>query len=207
MTSFVFPTLQGLTFDVGRTPLWHTEAQRALSGKRSTLAYMAFPLIEFELTFSILRDDLAPSDVKALVGLFDACHGMYDTFLFTDPDFNTVTTMQFGTGDGATAAYQITATYQNAGGPGYPQIIQNFNGAPAISVNGVLQTVGTAYTLGATGLVTFLSGHIPAAASVITWTGSFYYRCAFDEDKITGLSKFMKQWWTLKKLPFTSVKL
>jgi hypothetical protein len=135
MTSFVFPTLQGLTFDVVRTPVWRTEKQRAISGKRSTMAYQQYPLIHFELTFSILRDDLVTSDVKALVGLFNACQGSYDTFLFTDPDFNAVTSEQFGVTDGTTLTFQTVAAYQNPGGPGYGEIIQNLNGPFTFRIN------------------------------------------------------------------------
>ena len=205
MSSFVFPTLAvGPAYDVIRTPLWDTQVQTALSGKRSTLARRVYPLIHFELIFNLLRDDITTSDLKAIVGLFNNLQGRYDTFLFQDPDFNTVTAMQFGTGDGTTPAFQVTATYQNTGGPGYPELIQNFNGTPSIYKNGTLQTLGTNYTISGTGVVTFTSA--PAAAAVLAWTGSFYYRCAFDQDKL-DLAKFMSKWWAIKKLPFTSVKL
>lgn len=208
MSSFVFPTLQGLTFDVLRTPVWHTERQVALSGKRSTMAYMQYPLIHFELTFSILRDDLTPSDVKAIVGLFNVLQAGYDTFLFTDPDFNSFSSSNqqaFGTGNGTAGPFQLVANYQNSGGPGYGEIIQNLNGTPVLYDNGTIIT-STNYTIGATGLVTFGAGHFPVASHALTWSGAFYYRCAFDEDKLE-LTKFMNQWWTIKKLPFTTVKL
>jgi uncharacterized protein (TIGR02217 family) len=214
MTSLVYPTLPGLTFDVVRTPMWHTEAQRALSGKRSTFAYMLYPLIHFELTYSWLNDQvntyIATSALKQLVGLFNQCMGQYDTFLFNDPDFNTVlptAPQQFGVGDGATKLFQIVAFYQNAGGPGYGEIVQNFSGAPTIYLNGVAQAGG--YILGPTltipaGAVQFTNA--PGNGVVISWSGSFLYRCAFDEDKL-DLTKFMNQWWSAKKVPFTSVKL
>lgn len=209
MSSFVYPVLPGLTYDVIRTPMWHTERQTSLSGKRSTLAYAQYPLIHFELTYSILRDDISTSDIKALVGLFNALQGGYDTFLFTDPDFNQIfasTPMQFAIGNGTAGPFQVTASYQNSGGPGYGEIIQNFNGTPAIYVNGVAQVLTTAYTIGPTGIVTFAAGHFPAAAAVIAWSGQFYYRCAFDEDELK-IAKFMNFWWAAKKVPFTSVKL
>lgn len=202
MSSLVFPVLSGLTYDVARTPMWHTEIQSALSGKRSTLAYMQYPLIHFEVEFSILRDDLASSDVKAIVGLFNALQGGYDTFLFSDPDFNTATLQSFGTGDGSTTSFQLTAFYQNTGGPGYGEIVQNLNGTPAIYKSGALQ--GSGYTVGTSGIVTFTTA--PASGVALTWSGGFYYRCAFDEDKLQ-LTKFMNKWWNIKKLPFTSVKL
>jgi uncharacterized protein (TIGR02217 family) len=206
VSSFVFPTLQGLTFDVTRTPLWHTEVQIALSGKRSTMAYQQYPLIHFELVFSILRDDQATSDVKALVGLFNALQGSYDTFLFVDPDFNTFSSSNqqtFGTVTTGVTTYQLVASYQNSSGPGYGEIIQNINGTPVLYSNGVAIS-GSTYTIGPTGVVTFST--LPTVGHTLTWSGSFWYRCAFDEDKL-DLIKFMNQWWSIKKLPFTSVKL
>jgi hypothetical protein len=75
------------------------------------------------------------SELRAIDGLFEAMQGQFDTFLYQDPDFNTVTAEQFGTGDGATSAFQLTAKFQKTGGPGWPNIIQNFNGAPVIYRN------------------------------------------------------------------------
>jgi len=215
MTSFVYPTLPGLTFDVVRTPMWHTEKQVALSGKRSTMAYMQYPLIHFELVYSLLRDDISTSELKALVGLFNACQAGYDTFLFVDPDFNTfapANAQQFGIGNGTAGPFQIVAFYQNSGGPGYGEIIQNGNNSGSLGWGGAIlydngSTISSSnYTIGATGLVTFGAGHFPAAGHALTWSGSFFYRCAFDDDKLE-LAKFMSQWWALKKIPFTTVKL
>jgi uncharacterized protein YjbI with pentapeptide repeats len=126
VSSLIFPTsLPGLTYDVVRTPMWHTERQVALSGKRSTLAYMRYPLVHFELTFSVLRDDVSPSEIQQIVGLFNEVQGGYDTFLFSDPDFNSVNNAVFATTDGVSTSFQTTAQY-GAGGYGYGEAIQNF---------------------------------------------------------------------------------
>lgn len=205
MSALLFPVLPGLTFDVVRTPVWHTERQQALSGKRSTLAYMQYPLMHFELTYSILRDDIAISEIRQIVGLFNALASGYDTFLFTDPDNNAVAAQPFATGNGTAGPFPLVATY-GAAGYTFNELIQNTNGAPQIFDNGSLLVAGTNYTIDAVGNVTFLAGHFPVAGHSLTWTGAFYYRCAFDEDKL-DLVKFMNKWWTIKKLPFTSVKL
>jgi uncharacterized protein (TIGR02217 family) len=214
VTSQVYPTLSGLTFDVARTYVWHTEVQRALSGKRSTVGYMLFPLVHFELTYSILRDDITPSDLKALVGLFNLCQGQYDTFLFTDPDFNTIPTSAPATfatvasTDTTSTIYQLVATYENSGGPGNLELIQNLNGTPLIYGNGTLIS-NTHYTINPSGNpaggVQFST--LPSTGTVLSWSGAFYYRCAFDDDQMKDLVKFMNQWWALKKIAFTSVKL
>lgn len=194
MTSFVYPVLPGITFPYTRAPGWRTGLQEAVSGKESTIGYRQYPKIRWELQYELLRDNVTPSELKALVGLFNACHGRFDSFLYTDPDFSSVTTENFGTGNGTQTAFQLIATYQNSGGPGAPERIQNLNGSPSIFKAGVLQTIVTNYTLGATGIVTFVSP--PAGAAALTWTGSFYYRCRFDEDELVPL-KFMDRWWEM----------
>lgn len=209
MTSLVYPNnILGLSFNCVRTPDWNTLEQRAVSNKRSTVGLQLYPIMHFELDYELLRDDLAPSDLKALVGLFNACKGKYDDFLFQDPDFNIFLPSNqqlFYTADGTVGPFQLVATYQNPSGPGYAELIQNLNGTPVIYGNSVALS-NTNYVIGPTGLVTFNAGHAPAAGVALTWSGSFFYRCAFDEDKL-DLSKFMNQWWAAKKVAFTSIKL
>jgi uncharacterized protein (TIGR02217 family) len=205
MSNLVFPTGQlGVQLVSNRTPIFKTSVQDAQSGKQTRIARMAAPLFKFELAYEVLRDDLATSDLKTIVGFFNALKGRYDTFLYTDPYWSTVTAMQFGTGDGTTRAFQLTATNSNSGGNGIAELIQNVNGTPSIYVNGTLQTITTNYTISSTGVVTFVSA--PAAAAVLTWTGSFYYRCTFTHDELS-LTEILKKWWQLKKLEFQSVKL
>lgn len=204
MSSFVFPTLKGLTFDITRTPIWKTGRQESLSGKESRISYQFYPRIKYNLVYEVLRDDIATSDFRALGGLYDAMQGSFDTFLYTDPDFNTVTDENFGTGDGTTQDFQLTAKFQNSGGPGWPSIIQNLNGAPTIKKAGVTQTSPTNYTLGATGIIHFVTA--PAAAAALTWTGAFYQRCRFTQDMLDFV-KIMNRWWAAESVEFITIKL
>jgi hypothetical protein len=61
----------------------------------------------------------------------------------------------------------------------------------------------TGWTLGATGLITFLAA--PANAAVLTWTGAFTYRCRFVDD-LQNFEEFVSNLWSLKELKFMSVK-
>jgi hypothetical protein len=216
VSSIVYPTLPGLSIEVRRTYVWKTFVQEALSGKQSTLAMRQFPLVSYELTYNLLRDTGAPgfgggtSEIKSIVGLFNQVQGRWDTFLFTDPDFNTITPANasaygtFGTGDGSTLSFQLVAPYWNAGGAGRSELIQNLNGTPILYDNGA--TISSSnYSIGATGIVTFGAGHAPAAGHTLTWSGSWYYRCRFDEDAIVW-KKFMNLLWSAQ-VKFTSVKL
>ena len=135
MSGLLYPSnLPGLTLDVVRSYKWRTAYQEALSGKQSTLQLRAYPLVHFELNYELLRDNVTPSDLRALVGLHNQVAGRWDTFLFTDPDFNTVSSQLFGTGNGASQSFQLAASFQNSGGPGALELIQNLNGAPSLKL-------------------------------------------------------------------------
>lgn len=201
MSSYLFPyTLPGIQFNYIRKYLWNTGVQKALTGKQSTIAYQAFPLVNFEYSFEYLR---APADITELVGLFNAVRGRFDTFLHTDPDFNTVSAEAFGAGDGSTTAFQLLATYEGASGPGQAEMVQNLNGTPTLYSNGTL-IASSGYSIGATGIVTFTTA--PASGVALTWDGSFYYRCRFDADSYDW-KKIMSALWQSPKLSFTSVVL
>lgn len=205
MTSLVFPSLPGLSWNRGRTPVWKSTVIEALSGKESRIGHALYPRIKFSLAFEYLNDRPGvTSDLKAIAGLFNACRGEFDTFLYNDPDFNSVTAEPFGTGDGTTTAFQLVARYQNSGGPGVAELVQNLNGAPLIYKMGVLQTVSTHYTVGPTGIITFTSA--PLGGQALTWTGSFYYRCRFLSGQM-DLTQFMTYMWQSKAIDFLSVKL
>lgn len=236
MSDYLFPyTLPGIKFGYIRKYLWNTGIQKALSGKQSSIVYQQYPLVNFEYNFQFLRDSAAASvftadsyitadsdvtadggaatssDLSALVGFINALRGRADTFLHTDPDFNTINAAQasqlgaFGTGDGETLVFQLTALYQNPGGPGVAEIIQNLNGTPVLYSNGAVINSST-YSVGVTGIVTFSAGHAPANEADLTWSGSWYYRCRFDADSYDFKKKYMG-YWMLDKLSFTSVIL
>jgi uncharacterized protein (TIGR02217 family) len=208
VSNFVYPNLPGLTFNSVRSPHYNTGIQSAMSDVESRIAYQQYPVIHWELIYELLRDYVTPSDLKALVGLYNAVQGQWDTFLYADPVFNAVTAQQFatvGSSDTDTTLYQLTAVYENSGGPGGPEIIQNFQSSPEIYGNGTL--INSAYySISGTGALNFLSGHVPASGVVLTWTGSFYYRVRFNDDTL-DVSQFMQNFWELKKVKLKQVIL
>jgi hypothetical protein len=206
VSSLVYPAnLPGLTFGRSRAPIYNTGLQSRVSGKESRLAYRAYPTFRFELKYEWLDDRIATSHLKALQGLFMAMKGRWDSFLFTDRDFNAAAAFQFGTGDGVRTTWPIVVRHQNAGGPGGDELVQNFNGTPQVFANGSLQTGGGVnYTLGPTGLVTFNSP--PTNGHGLTWTGAYYYRCRFADDSMT-FEEFMRQWWQTRSVVFQSFHL
>ena len=86
------------------------------------------------------------------------------------------------------------------------------NGNPANWSTAVLYDNGAIisaanYSIGATGIVTFGAGHAPASGHTLTWSGSWYYRCRFDEDEMVFIKFMTIGYWAVKKLSFSSVKL
>jgi hypothetical protein len=207
MSGLLFPTLIGQTPDVIRSYLWNTARQAGLSGKQSNMQLRAFPLVHFEYSFEYLPDNVTPSNFKAIVGLHNQVAGKYDTFLFNDPNFNTIPSsapQTFGTSDGTTTTvYQLVASYENSGGPGALEMVQNLNGTPVLYDNGTAIS-SSHYTISATGGVQFSTA--PSSGHTLSWSGSFYYRCRFDEDQIDWTA-FMNQWWMARKVAFTQVFL
>ena len=212
MSSFIYPTLPGLTLEQVRKYEWKTLTSEADSGVMTTVARRKYPILHWEHTYEVLRRNAATDELQSIVGLYNALQGQYDTFLFTDPEFNTITAGaqatqygNFGTGDGATLIFQLVATFQVSGGPGQAEIIQNLNGTPILYDNGV--TISAAnYAIGATGIVTFGVGHAPASGHALTWSGSWYYRCRFEEDAIVWKKIGFANYWSAT-VKLRSVKL
>jgi len=206
VSNLLFPALPGQVFITSRMPKWNTGALVAPSGMSGRVALQKNPLYEWTLTWDLLRDNKAVtlSELALLVGFFNAVRGQWDTWLFSDPSFNTVTNEPFGAGDGSTKSFPLIATYRpNTSTAGIAELIQNLNGAPTIKDNGSTVSGGL-YTIGPTGIITFTTA--PTAGHALTWTGSFYYRCVFSSDD-AEFSEFMSGLWEQTALKFESIYL
>lgn len=202
MSNAVFPTLAGLTWDVGKKPFWHTLVHEATSGKELRVALMSYPLYQFTLSYDSSKGGFLRADANAefqnIIGFFNARSGSFDSFLYNDPTDHAVTAQQFGTGDGATTVFQITRAYG-----GFTEPVQNVNGSPSIYDNGSLVNPAN-YSISSIGVITF-NGPPPVGHS-LTWSGNFYYRCRFLQDAV-DFNNFMYLLWELKQVQFQSVKL
>ncbi|OIR10972.1 hypothetical protein GALL_71430 [mine drainage metagenome] len=194
MSNNVFPILPGLAWNIHKRPTWKTRIQRSVGGWETRVAQQLYPIWEFELPYEFLRSAGGYSELQTLMGFYLARQGSFDNFLYTDSSDSSVTAQQFGTGDGATVAFQLSRPYG-----GFAEPVQNINGTPAIYVNGTLKTAGTDYNINSTGLVTFTAA--PANGAVLTWTGNYYYRVRFAEDN-ADFTNVMNNLWELKKLNF-----
>ena len=198
MSNIVFPTLAGLTFPVERNAVWMTKTQPAVSGKETRLNLWSYPRYEYTLSYDVLRSDSVNLEFQTILDFYNARQGAFDSWLFNDPDDNTATAQTFGTGDGATTAFQLARTLP---GGGFSEPVKAVNTITQVTKNG---TPTAAYTyVAATGVLTFTVA--PTAGQVLAWTGTYYWRCRFMDDTF-NLSKFANQFWETKTLKFQSLK-
>lgn len=198
MSNAIFPSLPGITWNITRRPTFATKVQQAVGGETIAAAFQPYPIWRWQLQFQFLRTYGAYVEWQTLVDFFNSRQGAFDTFLYDDPEDDSVTAMQFGTGDGATTAFQLGRTLNG----GLFEPIYNTHGAPQIYKSAVLLTVGVDYTISASGLVTFTVA--PAAAAPLTWTGQYYWRCRFESDS-ADFGMFAQHFWEAKQLSFVSV--
>jgi uncharacterized protein (TIGR02217 family) len=196
MSSQVYPVLPGISFSVDKTPMWNTMRKQTPSGRSYRGTFQTTPRWQYKLSYEFLRDTVAFPELKTLASFYNLMYGGYDTFLFTDPDDNAVVAQTIGTGNASNKVFQLVRTMGS-----FTEPVYDVNGTPSIYLNGVLQSSG--YTISSTGVVTFTAA--PGSGVAVTWTGSYYWRCAFDDDTLT-LSKFMTQLWEAKTVKFTTVK-
>lgn len=203
MSNVVYPSLPGLKlFNSTKTPQWSTQIQRATSGYEARLAYFSVPIWKWVLDYEFLRTYGSYVEFQTLANFFNARQGSYDSFLYDDPTDNTVpagTPQTIGTGDGTTVAFQLGRSLVAAG---LFEPIYNLNATPILYDNGVVVNPLN-YTVSATGLVTF--GVAPVAGHIVAWSGTYYWRCRFEEDTY-DFDYFAYKFWSVKKVSFVSVK-
>lgn len=200
MSNQVFPTLAGLSWGIVKRPRWNTRVQSSISFVETRIRFASLPQWRWSLPFQFLRQNATDAEFQALADFYNSRSGQWDSFLYSDPTDNTVTDMNFGTGDGSTVAFQLGRRLLTGG---LLEPIYNVQTLTNIKKAGVLQTSPANYSISASGLVTFTSA--PAAAAALTWTGTYYWRCRFDQDS-ADLTNFASTFWSLGELAFVSVK-
>lgn len=196
MSNAIFPSLIGLAWNVTKRPEFNTKVHRSVSGMEARAALMAYPLWTFQLSYEVLRDGGLGSDYDQLVGFFVARNGSFDSFLYIDPTDSSVIDQQIGIGDGVTTKFQLL---RGIGAISiFQEPINNVNSLTNVKDNGTVVSSSN-YTINSSGLVTFNTA--PASGHVITWTGTYYYRCRFAQD-IADFNLMITNLWELKKLEF-----
>lgn len=188
----VFPTFARRGWNIKKRPYWNTLLKEAASGAQYATQLMQYPLYEMDLEFPSLTQD----DFHSIVGFYNQQGGSFLPFYISADNDNSVTAQQFGTGDGSTAAFQLTkpdSTYwsEPVGGVVFTGL--------QVFING---TLTSAYTVNESGLVTFNT--IPAPGAALTWTGNYYYLVRFKPDLETD--QFMAQLYKAKTVTLRTAR-
>ena len=151
--------------------------------------------------------------LQEVVAFFEERRGQLYGFRWRDRldhssaiDTPTPLDQMLGAGDGAQAQFQLTKTYGSSYAPYARPVEKPVPGSVRVAVAGVGATVNTDFTCdAATGLVTFLPGHIPAAGAAVTAGFLFDVPVRFDTDYLeVDLSAFAAG--AIPKIPLVEIK-
>jgi uncharacterized protein (TIGR02217 family) len=133
-------------------------------------------------------------DLHAVIAFFEERRGKLYGFRWKDhADFKScppqsaiaATDQQLGFGTGAQASFQLVKRYGADFAPWDRTIVKPVAGTVLVAVDGVALALATHFTVNfATGIITFLAGHIPASGSVVTAGFEFDVPARFDTDKL-----------------------
>jgi uncharacterized protein (TIGR02217 family) len=196
------PTLPGLAWSRRKKPAFNTRIASHASGREVRVALMNYPLYEFEATYGLTSSTsgfagLGASSLQNLMGFFLQLQGQFGTFLYTDPDDNSVSSQGIGVGDGTTTAF----TFVRALG-GFAEPVGWVTAVSHVYLNGTPQSGGS-YSLTAPNTLTFTAP--PGAGVVVSADFAFAFQCRFIDDQME-FEEFMSNLWKLQSMKFRSVK-
>ena len=159
-------------------PTYQNVIQESVSGVEQRVRVWAKCRGEWDTSYSILDTAETSGTFRAIVAMFRAHFGDLYPFPFKDWGDYQLTDELIGVGDGTIVAYPIIKVYDPSqvllGVPGSRTYVREiYLPRPGLVVkkNDVTQTLGTHYTIGSTGIVTFVTA--PASGHAITVAGEF----------------------------------
>lgn len=198
------PNLAGLSWSRHKKPGFSTRVASHVSGREVRVALMSYPLYEFEAVYSGLASSataafagLGASSLQSLMGFFLQLQGQFGTFLYSDPDDNTVTGQAFATGDGATTSF---AMMRSLGG--FLEPVGWVTAVANMYLNGIVQS-SSSYSLTAPNSLIFTSA--PASGATVSADFSYAFNCRFLDDQM-DFEEFMASLWRLQSMKIRSVK-
>jgi uncharacterized protein (TIGR02217 family) len=132
-------------------------------------------------------------DLTAVIAFFEERRGRLHGFRWKDPtDWKScapgaipvATDQVIGTGNSSTATFQLVKIYGSAHAPWTRVISKPVAGTVTVAVAGVMQPSAAFAVNTASGQITFLAGHIPAAGSSVTAGFEFDCPVRFDTDRL-----------------------
>lgn len=206
MSTQVFPSLSGLTFNIERTIEWNTQVQEAISGKETRIAYWSAARYTWTLAFEFLRSSTSFNEFQNLFGFMSARQGRFDSFLYTDPEDFSSTGNQLGVGDSTVRAFQLLRRFGGSSAIAEPVLAPNAVTLVTVAGSSISSTQFSVSQWGSTvpGVITF-STFAPSGGQAVTADMSYYFPCRFDDDVGTYV-EFMSKLWENKKVIFRSIK-
>ena len=212
MTSFhdiLFPLDIALKSAGG--PLRRTDVVVLGSGAEERNARWAHSRRRYDAGYGVKTYDA----LSAVVAFFEERRGRLYGFRWRDrldhssaaPEAAVAATDQeIGTGDGTTATFALSKSYGSVYSPYRRPIAKPVTGSVRVAVAGSEVAAGTAFTVDTTtGVVTFLSGHIPASGAAVTAGFLFDVPVRFDTDYLeVDLSAFAAG--AIPKIPLVEIK-
>lgn len=197
MSTIVFPTLPGLEWSVNRTPVFATEIKSGENLREVSAPLYKNGLYEYDMSYAFLREGPGFAELTEIQSLFLAMRGSYDDFLFTDPNDNSATDVQIGTGNGTNTTFILARNT----GPSNFEAIGRLNSLTNIKVNNVVVD-SSDYNFSAPNIIIFDTA--PVNGEVVTATFTYYFVCRFNEDA-HEYEEFCHKLYNLKNLTLRSV--
>jgi uncharacterized protein (TIGR02217 family) len=183
-----FPT--AISFGARGGPERRTEIVALGSGREERNQRWADSKRRYEAGYGVKSLD----DLHAVIAFFEERRGRFHGFRWRDgADHQScaasaepaVTDQIIGTGDDATAAFQLVKTYGSGFAPWSRAIAKPVEGTLLVAVDGVAQAETTAFACDyASGLITFNIAHIPAEGAAVTAGFQFDVPVRFDTDRL-----------------------
>jgi uncharacterized protein (TIGR02217 family) len=132
-------------------------------------------------------------DLHTVITFFEERRGKLYGFRWKDPtDWKScgpmaaaaATDQVIGTGDGIAATFQLMKTYGSAYAPWQRPIAKPVAGTVMVAVGGIAMPSSHYAVNAANGQITFLAGHIPPAAAIVTAGFEFDCPVRFDTDRL-----------------------
>lgn len=220
----IFPeNLPGLAYSQIRRQKFNVSVQTHQSGAEVRLPYWSEPLLEWDLSFNLLRSGFrkgrAWQELETVQGLYYAVGGSRLGFAFRDKDDCRRSRTGLGTTDGTATAYDLTVYQGGVDGPSGPYLagpyhigvldtLQPFN----LYIDGSADAVDVSdpvygYTLDTSKPVKqqLVFNSAPPAGHVITADFSFRYYVRFSADAL-DFEKFLHGMWSVKKITLMSLR-
>jgi len=200
------PSVAGLSWSRHKKPAFSTRVASHVSGREVRVALMQYPLYEFEAVYTGLTSAANPAGAQAglgaaslqsLMGFFLQLQGQFGTFLYTDPDDNTVSGQGVGIGDGSTVSFIMVRSLG-----GFAEPVSWVTSITNVYFDGIAQSSAT-YSVVVPNTLVFDSA--PESGVVITADFSYAFQCRFLEDQM-DFEEFLSSLWKLDSMKFRSVK-